>query len=69
MWCMAHRLELAMRDALKSTTFDMIDDLQTSVHAGHIWGEPDLHVCLAWFALHVADIELHLTVLVTQRCV
>lgn len=27
MWCMAHRLELAMRDALKSTTFDMIDDL------------------------------------------
>lgn len=27
MWCMAHRLELAVRDALKSTTFDMIDDL------------------------------------------
>ena len=24
---MAHRLELAVRDALKSTTFDMIDDL------------------------------------------
>ena len=27
MWCMAHRLELAVRDALKSTAFDAVDDL------------------------------------------
>lgn len=27
MWCMAHRLELAVRDALKSTAFDVVDDL------------------------------------------
>ena len=27
MWCMAHRLELAVKDALKSTAFDSIDDL------------------------------------------
>jgi len=26
-WCMAHRLELAVRDALKGTTFDLIDDM------------------------------------------
>ena len=27
MWCMAHRLELAVKDALKATAFDSIDDL------------------------------------------
>ena len=27
MWCMAHRLELAVKDALKQTTFDLIDDM------------------------------------------
>ena len=27
MWCMAHQLELAVKDALKSTAFDSIDDL------------------------------------------
>lgn len=26
MWCMAHRLELAVKDALKGTAFDAIDD-------------------------------------------
>jgi len=26
-WCMAHRLELAVKDALKSNTFDLIDDI------------------------------------------
>ena len=26
-WCMAHRLELAVRDALKSTVFDLVDDM------------------------------------------
>ena len=26
-WCMAHRLELAVRDALKGSTFDLIDDM------------------------------------------
>ena len=27
MWCLAHRLELAIKDALKSTSFDLIDDM------------------------------------------
>ena len=27
MWCLAHRLELAIKDALKGTTFDEIDDI------------------------------------------
>ena len=27
MWCTAHRLELAVRDALKATAFDTVDDL------------------------------------------
>ena len=27
MWCLAHRLELAIKDALKATAFDSIDDL------------------------------------------
>ena len=27
MWCLAHRLELAIKDALKGTTFDLIDDM------------------------------------------
>ena len=27
MWCMAHRLELAIKDALKKTAFDLIDEL------------------------------------------
>ena len=27
MWCMAHRLELAIKDALKGTTFDEIDEM------------------------------------------
>ena len=27
MWCLAHRLELAIKDALKATAFDFIDDL------------------------------------------
>ena len=27
MWCLAHRLELAIRDAIKGTTFDKIDDM------------------------------------------
>ena len=26
-WCMAHRLELAVRDAFKGSTFDLIDDM------------------------------------------
>ena len=26
-WCMAHRLELAIKDALKGTTFDEIDEM------------------------------------------
>ncbi|XP_065892470.1 zinc finger protein 862-like [Dysidea avara] len=26
-WCMAHRLELAVRDALKCTAFDLVDDM------------------------------------------
>ena len=27
MWCLAHRLELAVKDAFKNTSFDQIDDL------------------------------------------
>ena len=27
MWCLAHRLELAIKNALKSTSFDHIDDM------------------------------------------
>lgn len=27
MWCLAHRLELAIKDALKSTSFDLTDDM------------------------------------------
>ena len=27
MWCLAHRLELAIKDALKQTSFDLIDDM------------------------------------------
>ena len=26
-WCLAHRLELALKDALKNTTFKSIDEL------------------------------------------
>ena len=26
-WCLAHRLELAMKDALKGTRFDLIDEM------------------------------------------
>ena len=28
MWCLAHCLELAIKDALKGTVFDEIDDMQ-----------------------------------------
>ena len=27
MWCLAHRLELPVKDALKGTTFDLIDEM------------------------------------------
>ena len=27
MWCMAHRMELAIKDALKGTTFDEINEM------------------------------------------
>ena len=27
MWCLAHRLELAIKDALKGTTFDEINEM------------------------------------------
>ena len=32
MWCMAHRLELAIKDATKATAFDLIDDLLLRLH-------------------------------------
>ncbi len=32
MWCMAHRLELAVKDALKATAFDLIDDLLLRIY-------------------------------------
>ena len=27
MWCLAHRLELAIKDALKGTCFDLVDEM------------------------------------------
>ena len=27
MWCLAHRLELAVKDALKHTAFDLLDEM------------------------------------------
>ena len=27
MWCLAHRLELTIKDALKGTSFDVIDEM------------------------------------------
>ena len=33
MWCLAHRAELAIKDALKSSTFDQIDDM---IYFGYI---------------------------------
>ena len=27
MWCMAHRLELAVKDAFKKTSFDFVDEM------------------------------------------
>ena len=27
MWCMAHRLELAIKDPLKGTSFDLVDEM------------------------------------------
>ena len=32
MWCLAHRLELAVKDALKGTTFDIVDDTLLKVY-------------------------------------
>ena len=34
-WCLAHRLELAVKDALKSTLFDDVDNIL--MHAYHIY--------------------------------
>ena len=27
MWCLAHRLELSIKDALSNTTFDLVDEM------------------------------------------
>ena len=32
MWCLAHRLELAVKDALKGTSFDVVDDTLLKVN-------------------------------------
>ena len=32
MWCLAHRLELAIKDALKGTFFDHIDEMLLSLY-------------------------------------
>ena len=32
MWCLAHRLELAVKDALKGTAFDLIDEMLVRLH-------------------------------------
>lgn len=32
MWCLAHRVELALKDALKHTPFDLIDNMLTRLH-------------------------------------
>lgn len=31
-WCLAHRLELAIKDALKGTSFDLVDDMLLRLH-------------------------------------
>ena len=31
-WCLAHRLELAVKDALKGTSFDLINDMLLRLH-------------------------------------
>ena len=32
MWCLAHRLELAVKDALKGTVFDLIHEMLVRLH-------------------------------------
>ena len=32
MWCLAHRLELAIKDALKGTLFDAVDDMLLRIY-------------------------------------
>ena len=32
MWCLAHRQELALKDALKGTVFDLVDDMLTHLY-------------------------------------
>ena len=32
MWCLAHRQELALKDALKGTVFDLVDDMLTRLY-------------------------------------
>ena len=32
MWCMAHRLELAIKDALKGTSFDLVNEMLLRIY-------------------------------------
>ena len=36
-WCLAHRLELAVKDALKSTLFDDVDDILLRAYYIYKW--------------------------------
>ena len=44
MWCLAHRLELAIKDALKGTSFDFIDDMLLRLY--YIYEKSQLQGCL-----------------------
>ena len=35
MWCLAHRQELALKDALNGTVFDVVDDMRTHLYYMH----------------------------------
>ena len=37
MWCLAHRIELAVKDALKCTAFNAVDDMILKLY--HLYGK------------------------------
>ena len=59
MWCLAHRLELAIKDALKGTLFDDVDDMILRLY--YLYEKSpkkcrelkdivsDLQACLQWY--------------------
>ena len=39
-WCMAHRLQLAIQDALKRTYFGSVDDLLLQIYYYYLYEKP-----------------------------